>query len=144
MTKTFADMDGMADARRMLGEVAPRVAKNIARSTMYAVAKVARDHVRDEVPVATGNLKAGIKHRRTRAKAGSQDVSAEVYAERKQFYWRFVARGTAERTADPFDERALARLQPQLPNLLREMFGRQFERTMAREARRAAKKAAAG
>jgi HK97 gp10 family phage protein len=135
-------IDGIDEIEDILGSLAPRVARNVNRSAIHAVANEIRNEAKIKAPRQTGTLKKGIKSRRRRPRNPDKPYS-DVYVtagknvRNDAFYWRFVEYGTQTQAPRPFFQPAIASVRPRVKGLYRRYF---FEKLQARLAREAKKK----
>jgi len=133
-------LDGLEELDRMANRIAPKKARSLARSSVHKVAGQVRDEMRQRAPKDDGTLRRAIFTKRER---GTQDsVSSAVRiahgktAKHDAWYWHMVEFGTVRLLARPFIEPTVENVQPKLPNLYREEFGRRLEKELEREARK--------
>lgn len=127
-----AEIIGMKDLEKLLLDVMPREANNIARRTVTNIAASMRKEMRPKVPKAEGDLRKGIKSKRNRGKPNY--VEAQVYSE--EFYWRFQEHGTINIPAQPFALPTVEAYRARLNEIYREEFGKQFEKEMAKRVKK--------
>lgn len=131
-------IEGFDYVDNMLGEFAPRIARNINRATILAVAGEVGKAARKHAPVDEGTLKKAIKWRSRRAKNPDRPV-ADVYIMRGKsqrynaWYWHFVEKGTVKKRARPFIEPAIQEIKPRIGQLYKEHFFKVVEKTLKRE-----------
>ncbi|MDE2103673.1 MAG: HK97 gp10 family phage protein [Patescibacteria group bacterium] len=105
------EIQGLSELYAELETLGPRIARNIIRGGVYAMAKDVAEKIRDAAPVLqpqtlnphdrpAGQLKAEIKAVRKRWQYGN--VEAGVLIGSKAFYWRFLEYGTVRLGARPF------------------------------------------
>lgn len=96
-------LHGMRELKKELRKLEPRMAKNILRGSVRAIAAEIRDEARANAPVETGNLKRNIISKGRRGRRGSIRASVIAREEGKRgdkknaFYWRFVEFGHFDR-----------------------------------------------
>ncbi|MGB1215399.1 MAG: HK97 gp10 family phage protein [Pikeienuella sp.] len=88
--KSKFQIKGLDDVNELLGEIAPKHAKNIMRSTVHGVAGELRNSIKKKSPKDSGDLKRSEKTKRRRQK-GSKIASDVLIGE---FYWRFLEEGS--------------------------------------------------
>jgi len=129
-------IEGLDELRETLERVAPRQAQNILRSAIHATAGKVRNSMRRRAPSDRPVLKKSIKSVRRRVRAGaliSDVVITKGRGERYDgFHWHFIEFGTRHHRAQPFIRPTVREVQPQVPMIMREEFGKKFERAMAR------------
>jgi len=136
-------LDGLEELDRMASRIAPNRARALARSSVHKVAGVARDEMRQQAPKGDkdgGTLRKAIFTKRER---GTQDsVSSAVRiahgktAKHDAWYWHMVEFENTRQTKQSFIQPTVDDVQPKLPNLYREEFGRRLEKELEREARK--------
>jgi HK97 gp10 family phage protein len=135
-------IEGMKEAQEMLKGVMPREARNIMRRTTFKVAGVVRQEIRDKAPVLTGNLKRSIKAKRDRGTKNT--FSSTVYVDRsggrsgRGYHWHLVefgARG-GEMPAQPFVVPTIEAFRPKANQMFSAEFGPQFEKELAKRAKK--------
>ncbi|MGA9851844.1 MAG: HK97-gp10 family putative phage morphogenesis protein [Gammaproteobacteria bacterium] len=105
------DIPGLSELYANLETLGPRIAKNIIRGGVYAMAKDVRDKIREGAPVLkpetlnphhrkAGALRDAITAARLRGQYGS--VEAGVRIGRNAFYWFFLEYGTVKMSAQAF------------------------------------------
>ncbi|MEL7513669.1 MAG: HK97-gp10 family putative phage morphogenesis protein [Pseudomonadota bacterium] len=134
------DVRGTEEIDKLLKEIAPNHALNIARSTVHGVAGSVRDVVRKKAPKATGVLAKSVKVKRRRVRNGyaASDVVAErgTGARNDGYYWRFVEYGTSKLSARPFILPSVREIEGDLPQVLRAQFVKKFEAAIRRAKKR--------
>jgi len=123
---------GIDDVMKALGDMAPKYAKNLIRSTVHGVASEIAKKVKEKVPVNTGNLKKSVKAKRR--KSPPDKPVSEVYftagkdAKNDGFYWRFIEHGTKGNSkhnaipARPFVQPIKDEFAQKMPDIIREQF----------------------
>lgn len=145
MSKATIQIDGLDEIREQLKDVGIREGRNLMRATIRAVAVKVQKAAIDKAPVDEGNLKRSLK---VRARRSHPDAPVfEVWAgstggaKFDAFYWRFVEYGTSGKTAQParpFIRPAVEEIRAQLPGILRQEFGKKWEKALARKRKKAA------
>lgn len=135
---TIEGLDGLTE---LLGQLAPREARNLNRSTVHALAGVVRNEARRRAPKDSGTLKKAIKSVRRRPRnpdAPYSDVMVEHgrNAKHDAFYWRFKEYGTVDQAATPFFQPAVDLVRADLPAIYREEFGKKYAKYLERQAKR--------
>lgn len=128
------EIEGMKDLEKLLEDVMPREANNIVRRTVTRIAAGVRKDMRKAAPKDEGDLRKGIKSKRNRGRPNYAE--AQVYADPKAFYWRFVEHGTIEAPAQPFAFPTIEKWRARIDEIYREEFGKQFEKEMAKRAKK--------
>jgi HK97 gp10 family phage protein len=133
-------VEGIDELLHLLGDVTPKQARNIARSTVHAIAGVVRNQVRRHAPVDTGKLKKSIVTIRRRGTPSTVQSDVVIMHGKGQkfdaFYWHFVEFGTVDLPAQPFITPAVEEIGPQIPDMYRELFGQKLEKSLARKAKK--------
>jgi len=123
---------GIDDVMKALGDMAPKYAKNLIRSTVHGVASEIAKQVKESAPYKTNNLKKSVKAKR-RKSPPAKPVS-EVYfthgdeAKYDGFYWRFIEHGTKGNDkhnalpARPFVQPIKDEFSQKMPEIIREQF----------------------
>jgi HK97 gp10 family phage protein len=144
-TASGIELEGADYIDEMLGEFAPRIARNINRATILAVAGEVGKVARRLAPKDEGVLKKAIKWRSRRAKDPDRPF-ADVYITRGKsqrynaWYWHFVEKGTVKKEARPFIEPAIQEIKPRIGALYKEHFFKKVEQTLVRELKKRGKK----
>lgn len=131
----YIELDGDDDVIRLLEGVAPRMAANIARSTVHAMAGEVRDEAKRLAPSDQGVLRKSIKTKRRRGRRFGE-IRSDVIVSREAFYWRFLEYGTFRLKEWGFFHRALSAIRARLPGLLRKHFLQKYIAALAREQRK--------
>lgn len=138
------ELVGLEELERTLGDVAPRVAYNIMRNTVVDMARDVRDEMKRRVPKDTGTLRKAIKAYRPRARPPI--VEAHVYITHGKnvkydaYYWHFLEWGTVKEPAQPFLTPSVEAFRQRQPRIMREKFGKQYEKAMQRLAKKGRKR----
>lgn len=134
-------VSGLKDVQNVLENIAPRHARNLARSTVQAVASEAAKKARSLAPKDEGILKKSIKGKRQ--KSPPENPRSAVVVERGAgvkndgWYWHFLEYGTERggrahrfmlRTAEDFNGR--------IEKIYTEKFAKQLLKKIAREAKK--------
>lgn len=133
-------VSGLEDLRVTLETVMPREANAILRRTVTRVAATVRDDMRRNAPQSSGTIKRAIRSRRERGRPGQQVAAVWITHGRNvrhdAWYWHFLEFGTVKQPAQSFVQPAVERARRDINTTFRDEFGRQFEREMAKRARR--------
>lgn len=133
--KTKMTLRGLNDVNKVLGDIAPREAKNIMRTTIHDMAKEVRDDARDDMPVDEGVLKRETKHKREKIR--NNRVRSTVRVGKQAFYWRFLEYGDGpDGVAYDFFLKAVNKMRSKLEARFMVSFGRKFEAALARARKR--------
>lgn len=140
MARAAVHIDGMDDLVSRLETVFPREANNILRRTVTRIAATVRDDMRKNVVKRGGALKKAIRSRRERGSQGVQEAAVWITHGKNQrndaYYWHMIEFGTVKMPAAPFIQPSVERTRWKLGSIYRREFGQQFEREMARRAKR--------
>lgn len=133
-------IDGLDGLDKMLGDIAPRQARNLNRATIHAVAGVVRDEAKRRAPKDSGTLRKAIKSVRRRPRnpdAPYSDVMVEHgrNAKNDAFYWRFKEYGTVDQPATPFIGPAADMIRGQISSVYRQEFMRKYAKFLERQAK---------
>jgi len=144
------EITGIKDVQKILNQVTPRHARNLASTTVQSIAmRVAKDaRLRAPKSQDGGTLKKSISAKRRRT-FSDQPVS-DVVIHKDAFYWRFVEYGTGGGkgshladivmpNAHPFLRPAADEVKADIVKIYTEQFGKQLEKALAREAKKRAK-----
>jgi HK97 gp10 family phage protein len=93
-------LQNAAELRAKLRGLPDRIAKNILKSAVRAMAAHLRDAVRAKAPVATGRLRRSIKSKDSGGRSKNREIAAKVVA--GVGYARFIEQGTSQKAARPF------------------------------------------
>lgn len=161
MATPLLTVDGIPEVRKVLREVGPRAATNIARRVVVGIAAEVRDRMRARAPKRTRTLQRAIRHRRRRGKPGFADAAVFIThgpgAKHDAFYWHFVEFGTAASPArivnrgkpdqraipakpavppKPFIKPVVVEMRGELPGIYLREFGRQLEKELVKVAKK--------
>lgn len=124
------EITGIADVNRVLGEIAPKHAKNLMRTTVHDLTKQLAKSAKNYAPVADGDLRRGIKPKRERGDRNT--VASTVRA--APFYWRFLEYGDGpDGVEHAFMLRSLQEMRPDVDRLYLETFVKKLSALLARE-----------
>ena len=145
MARPTITIDGLDEIREQLKDVGVREGRNLMRATIRAIAVRIQKAAKQKAPVDSGDMKASIK---LRPRKSHPDAPVfEVWAGSSKgakfdaFYWRFVEYGTSGKTAQPgrpFIRPAVEEVRAALPGILRDEFGKKWEKALARKRKKAA------
>lgn len=134
------EITGIKEFRKMASTLAPRQARNLARSTVHGVAGEIRKDMRKRAPRDEGTLRKAIKavRRRMQGNTAISDVRIEHGGGVKNdaWYWHFLEFGTQRQSAQPFIQPTVSEMEPRLPAIWADQFGKKLEKALAREAKR--------
>ena len=126
---------GVDDVDRILGDIAPRQAKNIMRSTVHDMAGQVRNDAKSGMPVDEGTMKKVTKAKRERIR--DDRVRSTVRVAKVAFYWRFLEHGDGpDGVEHAFFARAVQKLKSNMNQRFLTSFGKKFEQTLARARKR--------
>ena len=136
---------GIEDVNRILGDLAPKEARNLMRVVSFDIAKQAAAMVRERTPVDTGELRAAVKHVRTR-EGKDKPGAAVVFRGRKAnsshpagyaFYWRILEFGDGpDGVEHAMVTKTIEALRPDMPKIYVEAFARKLIARLKRERKR--------
>lgn len=140
MARISMELVGIEELERTLGDVAPRVAYNIMRNTVQDMARDVAKEMKRRAPKDEGTLRKAIRAYRPRARPPL--VHADVYITHGKgvkfdsFYWHIVEYGSVKTPGQPFIKPSVEDFRQRQPRIMREKFGQQYEKAMARLAKR--------
>lgn len=114
---------GDKEVMEILNSIAPREARNLARSTIHGIASKITKGAKSRVKVDGGTLKKSIYTKRDKSPP-DRPVSTVRFKD-SGYYWRFVEHGTDKRNsldARPFLKPARQEVMANLNTILREEF----------------------
>lgn len=145
MSKAFVKIEGLDEIREQLKDVGVREGRNLMRATIRSVAVRIQRAAAERAPIDEGDMKRSLK---VRSRKSHPDAPVfEVWAGSTKgakydaFYWRFVEYGTSGKTAQParpFIRPAVEDARALLPGILRDEFGKKWEKALARKRKKAA------
>lgn len=127
-------VEGLAEVMDTIGNLLPREAINLARSTVHAIAGKVRDEIRRDAPRDTGTLRKSIVSVRRRGTPTT--VQSDVVVKPAGFYHGFIEFGTVKQPARPFITPVVEATRPKIPEIYKKEFGVKLERALARKAKR--------
>lgn len=134
------EITGIKEFRRMCLQLAPREARNLARSTVHGVAGRVRDEMRRKAPRDEGDLRKSIKSKRRRMQGDTaiSDVRIEHGRRAKYdaFYWHFIEFGTQSQGDQRFIRPTVQEIEDQIPRIFSEEFGKRLEKALNKHAKR--------
>lgn len=129
----------------LLSQIAPREAKNLARSTVHAVAGEVRDQIKrfapDHPDTKKGDIKRSTKAKRERLRGGVARSTVRIQTQKqtgknKGFpYWLIQEYGNLRRQGvgrNAFVRPAVDRVAPDIPEMFRRNFGVKLEARLRR------------
>ena len=129
--KSGVTIKGLDDVASVLNNIAPREARNLARSTVHASAGVIRDDAKRFMPIDTGTMKAATKSKRRNVK--DNILRSDVLVTAAAFYWRFREYGQGpDMREDAMFMKALALFRQDIDRIFTEQFGKKLEARLAR------------
>jgi HK97 gp10 family phage protein len=125
---------------KQLTQLFPREMNATMRRTTLALAKEARDKIRNRAPRRTGTLKKAIKHMRSRGRPGLVEAKVIVTKGSTErfdgFYWFFIEFGTVKKAARPFIAPVVKEMKPgYIPRLRKEVQKQVFKQLEKRAAK---------
>ena len=136
---------GIEDVNAILGDLAPKEARNLIRVVAYDIAKQAADLVKENTPVDTGNLRASIKAKRTREdknKPGAAVVFQGAKASTSHpagmaFYWKILEFGDGpDGVEHAMVTKAIEKMRPEMGKIYVEAFAKKLIARLKRERKR--------
>lgn len=122
---------GLEDVSRILGEIAPREARNIMRATVHDMAKDIRDTARDDMPENEGTMKKATRHKRERGAPTQLESTVRVSGD--AFYWRFLEYGDGpDGVAYDMFRNATVGMRSEMHGRFLKSFGDKFEAALMR------------
>ena len=129
---------GVQELERMTSQIAPRRARNLARSTVHYIAGQVRREMRRRAPRDEGTLRRAIKsvRRRMRGNQAISDVRIEHGSQAKHnaWHWHFIEFGTLHKSAQPYIRPTVEDMTPRIPAIYRKEFGARLEKQLAKDA----------
>lgn len=134
------EITGIKEFRRMCLQLAPREARNLARSTVHGVAGRVRNEMRKKAPRDEGDLRKSIKAKRRRMQGDTaiSDVRIEHgrRAKNDAWYWHFIEFGTQQHAAQPYIRPTVQEIEDQIPQIFADEFGKRLEKALEKHAKR--------
>lgn len=141
--KTFIEINGLDDVKKVFEELAPRHARNLNRATVHGVAQVGAKELKAKVgsmsfKVNSGNLKKSIaaKRKKSHPDRPRSDVIFRSGSDQKNdgFYWRFLEHGTSKGVSgSDFVRGVRESIFARIPQIFKEQFAKKLEKALARE-----------
>ncbi len=129
--KNGVTIKGMGDVVDVLNSVAPREARNLARSTVHASAGVIRDDAKRFMPKDSGQMKKATKAVRRSVK--DNIIRSDVMVTAAAYYWRFREYGQGpDMREDAMFMKSLALFRKDMDRIFSEQFGKKLEARLAR------------
>lgn len=142
--RDFLKVTGIDELRDTLKNIAPKEARNLMRATIQAVAKDIAKDVKNNAPEDKGILKKAIKAKRKKSHPNNPISQVLVGSGKREkydaYYWVFVEYGTRLIPPTPFVGPAKLRAQANMPERLKNEFGKKLEKALAKKAKKAGKK----
>lgn len=133
--KASVKIDGLEEVIAVLESIAPREAKNLARSTVHASAGVIAKDAKRFMPSDTGAMKKATKTKRRSIKGSV--FRSDVLVTAAAFYWRFREYGQGpDMREDAMFMKSVALFRKDWQNIFKEQFGKKLEARLARLARK--------
>ena len=132
---------GDKEVMKILDSIAPKEARNLARSTIHGIAGRITKGAKQRVSRDKGTLRKGIYTKRDRSPP-DRPVSTVRFRD-NAFYWRFVEYGTEKGNnlqARPFLKPARHQVMSNLPLILREEFQKKLTARINRILKQQAKR----
>ena len=138
---------GLEEIKKVLTQVAPKAAGNLARATIHGLASTVAKEAKKRVPTDKGTLKKAIKAKRKKSTPDKpvSDVIVESgkSAKHDAFYWFFVEYGTGgpvPQPEQPFLRPARDFVQANMPRILDEQFKKKLISAVNKAKKKASKK----
>lgn len=136
---TRIQLSGFDEFARMAKTLAPRQARNLARSTTQAVASQIAKKMKQVAPKDEGTLRKAIKakRRRMRGDIAISDVRIEhgARARHDAWYWHFIEFGTVKQAPKPFIRPAIDAIQPEIPSIYSREFHKRLKKALEKQAK---------
>ena len=132
---------GDKEVMKILDEIAPKEARNLARSTIHGIAGRITKAAKQRVKVDKGTLRKSIYTKRE--KSPPNRPKSSVRFREKGYYWRFVEYGTEKGNnlqARPFLRPARQQIMGNLNAILREEFQKKLTARINRVLKQQAKR----
>jgi HK97 gp10 family phage protein len=124
---------GINDVGKVLTQIAPQQAKNLLRSTTYAMAQEITKDAKASAPQDHGDLHVAMKTRRAKARVGIEAAGAEAIVGRRAFYWRFLEYGQGpDGVEHAFYMRAIKAMESKMADMFLRIFVSKLIKTIAR------------
>jgi HK97 gp10 family phage protein len=130
---TSMQIEGLAELRDTLLQVAPREANNILRATVHGIAGRVRDVMRVKVTVLTGEVQKGIYALRRRGKPNFPVSEVRL---RNTDHGLILEFGTRKTRAQPYIVPTVESMRGGMANTYREEFGKKLEKALEKRARK--------
>jgi len=135
------EITGIEEVNKILKEIAPKHAANIARSTVHAIASdIAKEAKSSAVTGDTKNLKKSIKAKRRKSPSyrprSDVVVTHGSSAKNDAWYWHFVEFGTKKQPAQPFFLPVYNKYKASINTIYKKKFFVQLAKKLAREAKK--------
>lgn len=122
-----AEVTGIEDINRILGDLAPREASNLMRATVYDIAKTAAQKMAENTPddpaTGAGDLKSSIKPKREKSTRTKAMAAVKVMNIRRNYFWRFLEYGQGPDNVEyAMGLKALEAMRPDIDRIYAEAF----------------------
>lgn len=135
---TSMQVEGMEDLQDMLGDIAPKEARNVTRAAVHGLAGKVRDVMKRRVKKRSGDLEKSIYALRRRG--GVDAPISEVRLRGTPHPHGLILEfGTYKDRPQPFIVPTVEELRPTVPQFMREEVGRKLEAALRRKAKKVAK-----
>lgn len=122
---------GVDDVDHLLTQLAPKEAKNLARSTVHGAAGEVAKQAKRAMPEDEGVLKKSTRVKRARGALGK--VQSNVVVTKAAFYWRFIEYGQGPDHAEyAMFAKAAEWFRKNRDQILIEQFGKKLEKRLVR------------
>ena len=134
-------VSGIEDVNRILGDLAPKEARNLMRAVTFDIAKQAAEAATgftpDDPSTGVGDLKSSIKARRDRGDRTKTEASVRVKNPTRNYFWKFLEYGDGpDGVEHAMFAKALEKIRPDMPKIYVEAFARKLIARLKRERKR--------
>lgn len=136
---------GIADVNRILGQIAPKEARNLMRVVVFDIAKTAAAAAKRRTPVDTGDLVAAIKAKRGRGQKDRVEAAVVVQGKRasakflagEAYYWRALEYGAGpDHVEHAMFAKTLEEMRPNMSRIYVDAFAKRLIARLVRERKR--------
>lgn len=138
------EMTGVAELEKLLGDVSPKSANRIMKNTLNDMARDIRKEMRRRAPKDEGTLRKAIKTYSPKQRGNL--LKADVWITHGKntkydaYYWHIIEWGSVNHTAQPFIKPSTEEFRQRQPRIMREAFGKRYEKEMQRLAKSKARR----
>jgi HK97 gp10 family phage protein len=136
---------GLSELMEMFEEIAPNAAMNIGRAAVQSIASSMAKEIKTAAPKLKGDLKKTIRAQRKKSKRTHPKSMVRANAMKNSngtvntFYWKFQEYGSRQQPKRPFIGPVRQKYSQNMPQLMREHFGKKLEQHLVRQARKGSK-----